>query len=67
MFGRTTFSGITDTDLYRLEQLSINLTDRAGNLEQQNTGNEDIQELAEMVTQLGRITTLQTQVLRSIN
>ena len=67
MFGRTAFKGITDTDLYRLEQLSLNITDRAKNLEQQNTDNEDIQELAAMVTQLGRITTMQTQVLRSIN
>ena len=66
MFGRTTFKGITDTDLYDLEQLSVNLTERAKNLERQNTSNEDIQELAAMVTQLGRITTLQTQALRSI-
>ncbi len=63
---RTIFNGLTDTDLYQLEQLSVNLTEQAKNLERQNTGNEDIQELAAMVTQLGRITTLQTQALRSI-
>ncbi len=73
---RTVFNGITDTDLYRLEQLSEGLTVQAKSLTEMLARNanhgpgsmsKDIQELAQMVTQLGRITQLQTQALRSIN
>ena len=61
--------------LKELEALSEGLTVQAKSLTEMLARNrhhgpgpmsKDIQELAEMVTQLGRITTLQTQALRSI-
>lgn len=67
MFGRTTFNGITDTELYRLEQLSVIITERGEAIQQDHTTYSlEHRELAQMITQLGRITTLQTQALRSI-
>ncbi len=65
---RPSFNGISDTDLYRLEQISKDVEERAKEFQQRKTlGNADIQDLTFMVLQLGRICTMQTQALRSIN
>lgn len=66
MFGRNVFNGISDSDLSRVQDLSKRIVERGEMLRAQNTSDEDFQELAHLVTQLGRITTLQTQALRSI-
>ncbi len=60
---------VPDKALKQLEDLSEGLTKRAKELSEllgKHRNDPDIQELAEMVTQLGRITQLQTQALRSI-
>lgn len=66
---------VPDKYLKELEVLSEGLTKQAKSLAEMLARNEhhgpgpmskDIQELALMVTQLGRITQLQTQALRSI-
>ncbi len=66
---------IPDKNLKELEALSEGLTVQAKSLTKMLARNrnhgpgpmsKDIQELAQMVTQLARITQLQTQALRSI-
>ena len=66
---------IPDKNLKELEALSEGLTKSAKSLSELLARNQhhgpgpmsnDIRTLAEMVTQLGRITQLQTQALRSI-
>jgi len=55
--------------LKQLEDLSEGLTKDAKSLSEslaRRSKDKDIQELTEMVVQLGRITQLQTQALRSI-
>lgn len=63
---RTVFNGISDTELYRLEQLSVRIVERGKAIQEDHTNSLENRELAQMITQLGRITTLQTQALRSI-
>ncbi len=66
MFGRTTFNGLTDTDLYRLEQISKGVERDAKVLQDRNPDNADFQNLTFLILQLGRVCTMQTQALRSI-
>lgn len=65
------FLRIPDSEMKRLQILSHNIVLRAEALQKrtlqkriQHQNDEDIQQLAQMVTQLGRITELQTQALR---
>ena len=66
MFGRTTFNGLTDTDLYRLERISKGVERDAKVLQNRHTDNADFQNLTFLILQLGRVCTMQTQALRSI-
>ncbi len=66
---REVFNGINDTDLYRLEQISLDVEKRAKELQDKvgDTASQDILDLIFLCLQLGRITAMQTQALRSIN
>ena len=66
MFGRTTFNGLTDTDLYRLERISKGVERDAKVLQNRHPDNADFQNLTFLILQLGRVCTMQTQALRSI-
>lgn len=66
---RTVFNGITDTQLYQLEQISIDVEKRALELQDKvtDTASQETLDLIFFCLQLARVTTMQTQALRAIN
>lgn len=55
---------ITQETMQRLESLSTQVTEQAGGMLDRVVLDEDSRKLARLVSQLGRITKLQTQLLR---